>query len=210
MTLVLGSASPRRLALLQQIGIKPDAVLAADCDETPLKGEIPRDLARRLALAKVMRIHEQWQQHSSLEVPSPFILCADTVVSIGRRILPKAETEEEAKACLSLLSGRSHRVHTGLVLFHPDGKISQRLCETRLHFRSLNLEDITTYLASCEWQGKAGGYAIQGLASVFVTRLCGSWSNVVGLPLYETFALLLGGGYPVRAGWKKNPITENI
>lgn len=180
--LVLASASPRRLALLAQIGITPDEVVAADIDETPLKGETPRLLALRLARAKAEAVHTQ----------GATILAADTVVAVGRRILPKAETEAEARACLSLLSGRSHRVYTGVAVKSPQGDVRTRLVETRVAFKPLSKAEIERYIASDEWRGKAGGYAAQGLAGRLITSIIGSYSSVIGLPLYETANLLEG------------------
>ncbi|HEY4343548.1 MAG TPA: Maf family nucleotide pyrophosphatase [Parvibaculum sp.] len=185
--LVLASASPRRLALLEQIGVTPDAVRAADLDETPRKGELPRPHAQRLAREKAQAV-------ARLE-PGAFVLAADTVVACGRRILPKAETEAEARACLALLSGRAHRVYTAIVLIGPDGKASERVNETRVAFKRLSATETDSYIAGGEWQGKAGGYAIQGQAGVFVRLLTGSYSGVVGLPLFETAALLNGMGF---------------
>ena len=197
--LVLASASPRRLALLEQAGLKPDALLPADLDETPHKGERPRDLARRLAREKAQAAREGAKVRADLE--GCYILAADTVVAVGRRILPKAEIVDEAAACLRLLSGRAHRVYTGVALVTPSGTIRDRIVETRLRFKRLSTEDIETYLASGEWRGKAGGYAVQGIAGSFVVKLVGSYTNVVGLPLYETLALLSGEGFDVHAGW---------
>ncbi len=194
--LVLASASPRRLALLSQIGLVPDEVRAAEIDETPLKGELPRDLARRLARQKA----ESAGRSGATGAPA-FLLAADTVVAVGRRILPKAEAEEEARRCLGLLSGRAHRVHTGLCLLTPTGRIRERLVETRVKFKRLSDPEVSAYVASGEWRGKAGGYAIQGLAGAFVLGIVGSYSSVVGLPLYETASLLGGEGYPIRRGW---------
>lgn len=197
--LVLASASPRRLALLQQAGIEPDALLPADVDETPLKSENAKELARRLSrqkaeiAAKVAR--------GSDELKDAYILSADTVVLAGGRILPKAEVVDEAAACLRLLSGRAHRVYTSICLVTPKDAIRERLVETRVRFKRLSRDEFERYLASGEWRGKAGGYAIQGLAGTFVVKLVGSYSNVVGLPLYETVALLDGEGYPVRFTW---------
>lgn len=179
--LVLASASPRRLALLAQIGVKPDDVISTDIDETPLKGETPRLLALRLARSKA----------EAARVDDALVLAADTVVAVGRRILPKAETEAEARDCLALLSGRSHRVYTGVALRRA-GKVSERLVETRVAFKRLTAEEIDAYIASDEWRGKAGGYAVQGLAARYIISIIGSYSCVVGLPLYET-ALLLEG-----------------
>jgi septum formation protein len=197
--LVLASGSPRRLALLNQAGIDPDALRPADIDETPKKGELPRACANRLARAKaeaalnMMRVDE--------ELRGAFILAADTVVAVGRRILPKAELVDEAAQCLRLLSGRNHRVHTSICLVTPKEAFRQRLVETRVRFKRLGDEDIEAYLASGEWRGKAGGYAVQGIAGSFVVKVVGSYTNVVGLPLYETTALLSGEAYPIRFGW---------
>jgi septum formation protein len=197
--LVLASASPRRLALLAQIGVKPDAILPSEIDETPLRGETPRALAERLAMEKAAVAAAIPQKRDDL---SPRLtLAADTVVGVGRRILPKCETLDQAEACLNLLSGRGHRVFTGLALIAPDGAARRRLVETRLRFKRLSRGEIEAYLASGEWRGKAGGYAIQGLAGAFVERLVGSYSNVVGLPLAETAALLAGQGYHVHRNW---------
>ena len=191
--LVLATASPRRLALLRQAGIEPDEVSPAEIDETPHRGELPRHHARRLAREKAVA--------RAGEPDGTFVLAADTVVAVGRRILPKAESREEAEHCLGLLSGRSHRVYTGLCLATGDGRIRDRLVETRVKFKRLSGAEMTDYLASGEWCGKAGGYAIQGLAGTFVIQLVGSYSSVVGLPLYETVSLLGGEGFPVRASW---------
>jgi len=201
--LVLASASPRRLALLQQIGIEPDELLPADLDEAPLRGELPRSLAARLANEKARvaaklaaRIDSSAPNH-----PGVFTLAADTVVSVGRRILPKCELAEEAAACLNLLSGRSHRVYTGVTLVTPKGAERRRLVETRVRFKRLSDAEMSAYLASGEWRGKAGGYAIQGLAGAFVVNLIGSYSGVVGLPLHETMQMLAGEGYPAHLMW---------
>ena len=185
--LVLASASPRRLDLLAQIGLIPDAVRAAEIDETPLKNELPSDLAQRLANAKALAV--------AAAAGGDFVLAADTVVARGRRILPKTETEAEARACLTLLSGAAHRVYTAVVAVAPGGRSAARLVETRVRFKRLSPQDIAGYLASGEWRGKAGGYAVQGLAGRFVIALHGSYSAVVGLPLYETASLLEGLGY---------------
>jgi septum formation protein len=198
-SLVLASGSPRRLALLAQVGLEPTGILPAEIDETPIKGERPRELARRLALEKAKAAHAIAERRD--EYKGAYLLAADTVVAVGRRVLPKAEMQEEAEGCLRLLSGRAHRVYTGIVLITPSGKIRDRLVETRLRFKRLSGEELSAYLASQEWQGKAGGYAIQGLAGAFVTKIVGSYSAVVGLPLHETLALLEGEGYPVRHDW---------
>jgi septum formation protein len=185
--LVLASASPRRLDLLRQIGLEPDAIAAAEVDESPLKDETPRQLALRLAAAKAARVAAQH--------PGSHVVGADTVVAVGRRVLPKVEGEADGRACLELLSGRAHRVLTGLAVIGPDGRRVQRLVESRVHFKRLTAEEIARYLASGEGVGKAGGYAIQGRAGAFVISLQGSYSGVVGLPLHETANLLTGVGY---------------
>lgn len=185
--LVLASASPRRLDLLRQVGIEPDGVEAADIDEKPLKKETPRLLALRLAEEKARVVAQRRCE--------AFVLAADTVVAVGRRVLPKAETEAEARACLALLSGRSHRVQTAVAVAAPDGRRSSRLVESRLQVKRLTPAEIDTYLASGEWRGKAGGYAVQGRAGGFILELQGSYTGVVGLPLYETLNLLEGLGY---------------
>ncbi|MDZ4380607.1 MAG: Maf family nucleotide pyrophosphatase [Parvibaculum sp.] len=185
--LILASASPRRLALLAQIGIEPDLVIAAGIDETPHSKELPRDHAERLAREKAEAVASS---HAGA-----FVLGADTVVACGRRILPKPETEAEAAECLKLLSGRAHRVYTAIHLIAPH-RCAARVNETRVTFKRLSQDEISLYLASGEWRGKAGGYAIQGRAAMFVRALAGSHSSVVGLPLFETAALLSGAGYP--------------
>jgi septum formation protein len=183
-TLILASASPRRLALLAQIGITPGSVAPTALDETPLPGEAPRDLARRLAAQKAKAAARE----------GAITLAADTVVACGRRILPQAQTAPEARACLELLSGHAHCVMTGVCVIDAEGKARARLVSTRVIFKRLSAADIAHYLDSLEWQGKAGGYAIQGAAGRFVLSLNGSYSAVVGLPLYETAALLEGAG----------------
>ncbi len=197
--LVLASGSPRRLALLNQAGIEPDALRPADVDETPKKGELPRACANRLAFAKGNTALRSVELDDELR--GAFVLAADTVVAVGRRILPKAELIDEASQCLRLLSGRNHRVYTAICVVTPKGAFRQRLVETRVRFRRLTEEDISAYLASGEWQGKAGGYAAQGIAGSFIVKMVGSYSNVVGLPLHETMTLLDGEGFPIRAGW---------
>jgi septum formation protein len=184
--LVLASASPRRLDLLRQVGIEPDRVDPSDIDETPRSKETPRLLALRLARAKA---HAAASRH-----PGAFIVAADTVVAVGRRVLPKAETEAEARACLELLSGRNHRVETAVAVQAPDGRVAVRLVETKVQVKRLTEAEIGAYLACGEWRGKAGGYAIQGRAAGFIIALSGSYSAVVGLPLYETLCLLEGLG----------------
>lgn len=182
--LILASHSPRRMALLAQIGVVPDLQLGSDVLEEPLKDETPRLHALRLAREKAQAVVNR------SEAQNAYVLAADTVVAVGRRILPKAEMLEEAERCLRLLSGRTHRVWTAVVLVMPDGKRRERIVETRVAFKRLDETEIKAYLASCEWHGKAAGYAIQGLAAAYVTHLIGSYSNVVGLPLSETYGLL--------------------
>jgi septum formation protein len=197
--LVLASASPRRIELLQQAGLEPDRLVPANVDETPLKAEHPRSLAKRLSRLKAERALEVLKEDGEAE--NTFIVAADTVVAVGRRILPKAESIDEASNCLRLLSGRSHRVYTGVSLMTPSGKLRQRLVETRVRFKRLSREELESYLASGEWRGKAGGYAIQGLAGTFVVKLVGSYTNVVGLPLYEMVGLLAADGFRVHFHW---------
>ncbi len=197
--LVLASGSPRRLALVNQAGIEPEALRPADLDETPLRGELPRACANRLARAKADAALEMVRMDDELK--GAYILSADTVVAVGRRILPKAELLDQAAQCLRLLSGRNHRVHSAVCLVTPREAFRQRLVETRVRFKRLSDEDIEAYLASGEWRGKAGGYAAQGIAGSFIVKIVGSYSNVVGLPLYETTTLLAGEGYPIRFGW---------
>ncbi|KAB2858409.1 MAG: Maf-like protein [Bauldia sp.] len=197
--LILASGSPRRLQLLAQIGVEPDRLLPVSIDETPKKNELPRNLARRLAREKAAAAVAALKLEP--EPSAALIVAADTVVGVGRRALPKADLIEEAAACLRRLSGRSHRVYTSLALVTAKGHVRHRLVETRVRFKRLSREDIDSYLASGEWRGKAGGYAIQGLAGAFVVKLVGSYSNVVGLPLYETMTLLTGEGYPVHFNW---------
>ena len=197
--LILASGSPRRLALISQAGIEPEALRPADLDETPLRGELPRACANRLARAKADAALEMVRMDDELK--GAYILSADTVVAVGRRILPKAELLDQAAQCLRLLSGRNHRVHSAVCLVTPKEAFRQRLVETRVRFKRLSEEDIEAYLASGEWRGKAGGYAAQGIAGTFIVKIVGSYSNVVGLPLYETTTLLAGEGYPIHFGW---------
>jgi septum formation protein len=201
--LVLASGSPRRLSLINQAGVEPDSLEPAEIDETPERGELPRTLSVRLAREKALKAQERIRTREDLK--GAFILAADTVVSVGRRIMPKPELLEEAASCLRLLSGRTHRVYSGVCLVTPNESVKTRLIETRVRFKRLSDQDIESYLASGEWRNKAGGYAIQGLAGTFVVKLVGSYSNVVGLPLYETVALLAGEGYPVHFGWLNPP-----
>jgi septum formation protein len=195
-SLILASASPRRLSLLAQIGIVPDAVLASEIDESPLPREKPRAHAIRLAHEKAEAARKLRQDQSPA-----YLLAADTVVGVGARILPKAETEAQARACLALLTGRGHRVFTAICLITPEGAHKSRCVETRVAFKPLSQAETEAYIASGEWRGKAGGYAIQGLAAAFVTKLVGSFSSVVGLPLAETANLLAGSGYQVIQRW---------
>ena len=185
--LILASASPRRLALLHQIGFRPDRVDPAEVDETPGRDETPRNLALRLAGQKASAV--------AARNADAYIVAADTVVALGRRVLPKAEVPDEVASCLRLLSGRAHRVMTGLCVVAPDGRRASRMVESRVHMKRLTPADIDAYLQSGEGIGKAGGYAIQGRAGAFVISLQGSYSGVVGLPLYETANLLVGLGY---------------
>jgi len=197
--LVLASGSPRRIELLQQAGVEPDRIVPADIDETPHRAEHPRSLAKRLAQEKAEAALAKLRKEDGFE--PCFVLAADTVVAVGRRIMPKAETLDDAEFCLRFLSGRSHRVYSGVAMFAPDGKLRQRLVETRVRFKRLSREEIDAYLASGEWRGKAGAYGVQGLAGAFVVKLVGSYTNVVGLPLYETVGLLTADGYPVHFNW---------
>lgn len=190
--LVLASASPRRLALLRQVGIEPDSVAPAEIDETPGKGELPPGHAVRLAREKALAIGPRH--------PGAFVLAADTVVACGRRILPKAEDEATARACLALLSGRRHRVYGGVALLSPNGNIADRRVISQVGFKRLSAAETEAYIATGEWRGKAGGYAIQGKAAALIPWVAGSYSNVVGLPLYETVQLLTGRGFVLRCG----------
>ena len=185
--LVLASASPRRVELLRQIGLEPDRIDPAEIDESVLAGEAPAALALRLAAAKVQAV---MPRH-----PGAYLLAADTVVACGRRILPKADDEATARRCLALLSGRRHRVHSGIAVAAPDGGLTLRRVDSRVAVKRLSEAEIAAYLRTGEWRGKAGGYAIQGRAAAFVSWVSGSYSNVVGLPLYETAQLLAGRGY---------------
>jgi septum formation protein len=180
--LILASASPRRLALLQQIGRAPSDVIPADIDETPRRGELPRQVAARLALEKANAV--------AAARPGAVILAADTIVACGRRMLPKAETEAEARQCLTLLAGRRHRVYGGICVRAPSGQVWQRVVVTFVRFAPLSAQDIDAYIAGGEWQGKAGAYAIQGAAAAFIPEINGSYSNVVGLCLHTTQKLL--------------------
>jgi len=188
--LTLASASPRRRELLARLGLVPDAVEPADIDETPLAGELPRAYALRMGREKALAVS------GAVDAPG-YVLAGDTVVAVGRRILPKTETEAEARTCLELISGRRHQVLSSVVLRAPDGRMRERLCETAVHFKRLSAEDIAAYLAGGEWQGKAGGYAIQGAAEGLIEWIRGSHSGVMGLPLYETRVLLKAAGFAI-------------
>jgi septum formation protein len=187
--LVLASASPRRLDLLARIGVEPDAVIPADVDESVPKGELPRDHALRLAREKAQVV--------AAKEPDALVLAADTVVAVGRRILPKVEDEDSLRACRRLLSGRRHRVLTGVALAIPGDGIRERLGETMIAMKSLSPQEIDYYAGHGEWRGKAGGYALQGYGEVYVRHIAGSYSNVVGLPLAETRVLLKSAGYAI-------------
>ncbi|MEO7655375.1 MAG: nucleoside triphosphate pyrophosphatase [Sphingomicrobium sp.] len=189
MRLILASASPRRLDLLARIGITPDAVVPADVDESVTAGELPRDHARRLAREKAAAV--------AVAHPDDLVLAADTVVAVGRRILPKVEDEATLRRCMKLLSGRRHRVLTGVALVIPGGTMHERLVETMIVMKRLSDEEIDFYAGHGEWRGKAGGYALQGYGEVYVRQIAGSYSNVVGLPLAETRHLLKSAGYPI-------------
>ncbi len=189
MRLILASASPRRLDLLARIGVVPDAVIPADIDESVGKGEIPREHTMRLAKEKAEAV--------SQGQPDALVLAADTVVAVGRRILPKVENEATLRACMKLLSGRRHRVMTGVALAMPGQPLRGRVVETMIAMKSLSSEEIDFYAAHGEWHGKAGGYALQGYGEVYVRHIAGSYSNVVGLPLAETRTLLKAAGYPI-------------
>jgi septum formation protein len=186
--LVLASSSPRRLDLLRQVALDPDLVDPAELNETALKGELPAQHATRLAAAKARAV--------AARHPGAFVLGADTVVACGRRILPRADDAATARRCLALLSGRRHRVHGGIALMTPSGKLASRHVQTVVAFKRLSEAEIAAYLDCGEWRGKAGGYAIQGRAALFVRQIGGSYSNVVGLPLFETASLLAGQGFP--------------
>lgn len=185
--LILASASPRRLDLLQQVGITPSQIIPADIDESERKGELPRPYALRMAIEKAQTVQKNHPEH--------FILAADTVVAAGRRILPKAETPQQAQFCLDILSGRRHRVYGGICLITPNGQTINRMCETVVQFKTLNPAEKEAYIASGEWDGKAGGYAIQGLGAGLIPFIRGSYSNIVGLSVCDTLAMLKGNGF---------------
>lgn len=185
--LILASASPRRVDLLRQIGVIPDAIDPADIDESPKKGELPHDYALRMAAEKAATV--------AVRHKGALVLAGDTVVACGRRILPKAEDADTARRCLGLLSGRRHHVLSAVTVIDAGGNARHRLSDSIVTFKRLHPDEITAYIDSGEWQGKAGGYAIQGRAASLIRALSGSHSGVVGLPLYETRALLLAAGY---------------
>ena len=189
--LVLASASPRRRELLAQIGLSP-IIMVADIDETPQKREKPQPYALRMASEKVLKVRDQ-----NAETVNHFVLAGDTVVACGQRILPKTEDEASARACLALLSGRRHRVYGGIALISPNGNLRTRLVTSTVRFRMLGQNDIDSYIATGEWQGKAGGYAIQGIAALFVQQISGSYSNIVGFSLFDVAAMLGGQGFDV-------------
>jgi septum formation protein len=197
--LVLASASPRRMALLSQVGITPDALRPASLDESAKRGEMPRVLVTRLARAKAEAARDQIANES--ELADAFILAADTVVAVGKKILMKPAHVEEALASLQLLSGRTHTVLTSVCLITPDDKVRMKIVDTRVRFRHLTRSEIESYIASREWRGKAGGYAIQGLAGCFVQRIVGSYTNVVGLPVTEVVGMLNAEGFPIQFNW---------
>ena len=197
--LILASGSVRRLALLEQVGVSPDSLRPVDIDETQQRRELPRVLARRLAREKAEAARIATAKEGGLD--NTLILAADTVVSMGRRVIPKPDLLEDAADGLRQLSGRSHRVYTGVCLIDGKGRMRERIVDTRVRFKHLSREEIESYLASGEWRGKAGGYAIQGLAGAFVVRVIGSYTSVVGLPLHETVNMLVGAGYRVHYNW---------
>jgi septum formation protein len=197
--LVLASASPRRLTLLAQAGVEPEALRPASIDETPKKGEMPRALATRLARTKAFDARDAIANDK--DIADAYVLAADTVVAVGRRILVKPRFVEEAFAALRLLSGRSHRVLTALCLVTPEDRVRIKVVDTRVRFKRLSADEIESYIASREWRGKAGGYAVQGLAGCFVQKIVGSYTNVVGLPLTETVNMLMAEGFPIHFNW---------
>ena len=199
--LVLASASPRRLMLLSQVGVNPDALRPASIDETPRRAEMPRSLVTRVARAKAEAARDLIANDK--EIAEAYVLAADTVVSSGRNIFGKPKSVEEALATLQKLSGRSHRVYTGLCLITPDDRVRLKVIDTRVRFKRLSKDEMQSYLASREWRGKAGGYAIQGLAGCFVQKIVGSYTNVVGLPLTEVVGMLVAEGFPIHFNWLK-------
>ena len=199
--LVLASASPRRVTLLAQVGVEPDALRPSDIDETPGKGEMPRSLVTRLSRAKAEEARDQIA--NDRELADSYVIAADTIVAVGRRILMKPRFLEEAVSCLELLSGRAHRVLTGVCLITPDDRVRLKIVDTRVRFKRLSKAEIDAYIASREWRDKAGGYGIQGLAGAFVQRIDGSYTNIVGLPLSEIVNMLVGEGFPIHAAWAR-------
>lgn len=197
--LVLASASPRRLALLEQVGLEPAALRPTSIDETSKRSERPRSLAQRLAKAKALAAHERIQSEPDLQ--DAFVLAADTVVAVGRMSIGKPEYLDEAAKALATLSGRTHKVYTSVCVVTPAGNVRMRTVETRVRMKRLSRQEIESYLACGEWRGKAGGYAIQGIAGAFVQKIVGSYSNVVGLPLIEVVTMLAGEGFPVYFNW---------
>lgn len=197
--LVLASASPRRLQLLAQVGIEPDALRPTEIDETPLKGELPRRYALRVALDKAEAARDIIANDPALA--DAFVLAADTVVAHNRRILIKPRSVDEALATLRLLSGRAHRVYTAVQLIRPDDRVRSKVVVTRVRFKRLTAAEMDSYIASREWRDKAGGYAIQGIAAAFVHKIVGSYTNVVGLPLHEVVQVLTAEGFPIHYNW---------
>ncbi len=204
--LILASGSPRRLMLLSQVGITPDAVRPSAVDETPRKAEMPRALVARLARAKAEAARDQIANDH--DIAHAHVLAADTIVTVGRRVLMKPKYIEEAVAALQLLSGRAHRVLTGVCLIAPDDRMRTKIVDTRVRFKHLSRNEIEAYIASREWRGKAGGYAIQGLASAFVQNINGSYTNVVGLPLTEVTQLIVAEGFPIYYEWARSAEIE--
>ena len=197
--LVLASASPRRLQLLAQVGIEPDALRPTDVDETPLKGELPRLYARRVSHAKAVAARDLIANDEGLA--DAFVLAADTVVALNRRILIKPRSVDEALATLRLLSGRAHKVFTAVQIIRPDDKVRSKVVVTRVRFKRLTANEMDSYIASREWRDKAGGYAIQGIGAAFVRKITGSYTNVVGLPLHEVVQMLNAEGFPIHFNW---------
>lgn len=198
-TLVLASASPRRLRLLSQVGVEPDALRPTSIDESARRGEMPRAYAARLARTKAETARDQIANDK--DIAAAYVLAADTVVAVGRRILMKPSNIEEAAHCLQLLSGRAHRVLTSVCLITPDDRMRHKIVDTRVRFKHLSREEIEAYIASREWRGKAGGYAVQGLAGCFVRKIVGSYTSVVGLPLTEVVTMLVAEGFPIHFAW---------
>ena len=208
-TLTLASASPRRRDLLGQIGIVPDAVAPAHIDETPRRDEPPRALAERLAREKAAAAHTALADAGAPAGSRAYLLAADTVVAVGTRALPKALDRATAARCLALLSGRRHRVYSSVALIAPDGRQTVRVVQSTVAFKRLSAAETTLYLDQGDWHGKAGGYAIQGLAAAFIRFVQGSYSNVVGLPLFETAQMLAGAGFPLARDLPPSPETPS-